>query len=278
MKKITSAVAALSATTAADIVQISNLPGVFTPIGSIFNSSRVNPNFTNGSRSYDFTGDGVIDLSLSAEFSSFDTQNAYQRYGSFVQQSSFGLTFDSNNKLAFSSFRIMDVIFPSNGGAVATYKEGEVRVEGADFENTIRTAEIKGGQGGFVTYYTNYATVSNTAIFETWDSNVIFEVSYRLALTDAFINGGQETNSILKLLFEYQEGIGYLSGWEGYGPDRLSVSIEELIFDQNDPNADFAVLASTINAPEFSRVPEPTSLALLALGAGGVLAHRKRKV
>ncbi len=55
-----------------------------------------------------------------------------------------------------------------------------------------------------------------------------------------------------------------------------TIYINRLIFDDESTTAPAGVVSGVAEA-EFSAVPEPSSLSLLALGAGGLLARRRRK-
>jgi hypothetical protein len=55
-----------------------------------------------------------------------------------------------------------------------------------------------------------------------------------------------------------------------------SVRIHRLIFDDSSPNAPTDVAYTDVAYSEWVAVPEPSSLGLLALGAGGLLARRRR--
>jgi len=61
----------------------------------------------------------------------------------------------------------------------------------------------------------------------------------------------------------------------------FKVEIESLIFDDADPTGTALLSINHTNVAssytEFNPVPEPSSLALLTLGAGGILLRRKRK-
>jgi hypothetical protein len=55
-----------------------------------------------------------------------------------------------------------------------------------------------------------------------------------------------------------------------------SVQIHRLIFDDASTTAPTGLTTASTGIPEWSAVPEPSSLGLLALGAGGLLARRRR--
>jgi hypothetical protein len=56
----------------------------------------------------------------------------------------------------------------------------------------------------------------------------------------------------------------------------LSLQIHRLIFDNASTTAPTGLTSASTGISEWTAVPEPSSLALLALGAGGLLARRRR--
>jgi hypothetical protein len=66
-----------------------------------------------------------------------------------------------------------------------------------------------------------------------------------------------------------------LEGFSSTGTSA-SLKIHRLIFDDSSTTAPGGLTTSTTGLSEWSAVPEPSSLGLLALGAGGLLVRRRR--
>jgi hypothetical protein len=88
----------------------------------------------------------------------------------------------------------------------------------------------------------------------------------RLKFNDTQINGGVLT-----------EGWVDVEAWgDTVGSERARVQFHRLIFDDASTTAPTGLTSASTGIQEWSAVPEPSSLALLALGAGGLLARRRR--
>lgn len=86
-----------------------------------------------------------------------------------------------------------------------------------------------------------------------------------ITLNDPRINGGAATQGYLQVDAHNNSGTS------------SEVNLLRVIFDDAStvrPAGDFAAMSATFS--EFTAVPEPSGFALLALGAGGLLARRRR--
>lgn len=82
--------------------------------------------------------------------------------------------------------------------------------------------------------------------------------------SDTNVNGGAVTNGWLDLTASASS-----SGYK--------VQVNRLIFDDTSVTAPTGVTSSSPTFTEWQAIPEPSSLGLLALGAGGLLARRRRE-
>lgn len=81
--------------------------------------------------------------------------------------------------------------------------------------------------------------------------------------SDSRINGGTMTKAFLQVN-AYQSG------------SEVVIDFSRLVFDDADPMLGTTVIPSTTYAA-WTPVPEPSSIGLLALGAGGLVLRRRRK-
>jgi hypothetical protein len=90
----------------------------------------------------------------------------------------------------------------------------------------------------------------------------------RFKFSDARINNGGVTAGFLQMS-------GFSSSGR-VGDVGCQLQIHRLIFDDSSTTAPTGLTSASTGIPEWSAVPEPSSLGLLALGAGGLLARRRR--
>ena len=88
----------------------------------------------------------------------------------------------------------------------------------------------------------------------------------RFTFSDPSMNGGSSTAGWLD--------VSAAASLESGG--SASVQIHRLIFDDASTTAPTGLTSASTGIQEWSAVPEPSSLGLLALGAGGLLARRRR--
>ncbi|MFC5050040.1 PEP-CTERM sorting domain-containing protein [Rubritalea spongiae] len=86
-----------------------------------------------------------------------------------------------------------------------------------------------------------------------------------IQFTDERINGGATTNAWLDVTVK------------NVSTTNHSVSLNRVVFDDAGTAAPDGIVAGGLAEEEWTTVPEPSSLAMLALGAGGLLVRRKRE-
>jgi len=140
-----------------------------------------------------------------------------------------------------------------------TYKGVLVTINGSGLSAVFDSASIFDARAAFPNAVVGWGT-----------GPVGGELSDRVAFnpitfTDARINGGAVTQAYLQVEAR------------NFSSSSHEISLLRVIFDDASttrPTGNFAALSQTFT--EFSAVPEPSGLSLLALGAGGLLARRRR--
>jgi hypothetical protein len=87
-----------------------------------------------------------------------------------------------------------------------------------------------------------------------------------MRFTDARINNGAPTDAWVDV-----------EAWAQTAGELGRLEIHRLIFDDASVTGPTGVSSASSAFPEWQAIPEPSSLALLALGAGGLLARRRRQ-
>lgn len=116
--------------------------------------------------------------------------------------------------------------------------------------------------GGLLTYGNAFAAVGGAADFGPATATKTGLVAF--TFTDLRVNNGTPTNGWLDL-----------TASADLDAQVYSLQINRLIFD--DSNASAPVVADGTVYNEWVAIPEPSSIALLALGAGGLTLRRRRQ-
>jgi hypothetical protein len=147
------------------------------------------------------------------------------------------------------------------GGALASLRAGI----GSGLNSVLRGIAVR--------YVTNIsyrdrqvaaAGVSNTVIRFGAEDAVVRNLA-ELYFSDSNIRGGE-------VMIGYLD-ITAVSNFEG----EQRVTVHRLIFDDDTGGAISGLNVTDPAFSEFAAIPEPSSLGLLALGAGGLLARRRRE-
>ena len=120
-------------------------------------------------------------------------------------------------------------------------------------------ASIRNGDFVAELYFGASAT-SN--VFDSISASIVGSIG--ISFNDVDINNGATTEGSLEVAISASQG-------------NFSVEFTRFVFDNEDPSAFRPFLNGGDAFPEFTRVPEPSALALLALGAAGVVTRRQRK-
>ena len=116
-------------------------------------------------------------------------------------------------------------------------------------------------------WFSNLELKNRATVGVVEDVMLVGDVSARgmvaIVFNDDNIRGGTATN-------------GYLDLTASVTGSDYRVTVQRLIFDDATGGTIAGLNVSNAAFPEFTVVPEPSSLGLLALGAGGLLARRRR--
>ena len=104
----------------------------------------------------------------------------------------------------------------------------------------------------------------SATIFASGTSSAMLIGSLELSFSDIGINDGEITGASLEIAVSASEG-------------DFRVAFTRLVFNDDGGAIEGGFTPGGPAFPEFTRVPEPSALALLALGAAGIVTRRQRK-
>ena len=141
-----------------------------------------------------------------------------------------------------------------NGIVSAYVHVGSIRLDARFLNGTVAYGTVRFAEGGVGTAYAG----------DVPDYNITY--LNPISFTDARINGGAATQ-------------GYLEVNSISNADVCSIALTRLVFDDASTTLGTDGLSTGATYTEFvaAAVPEPSSLGLLALGAGGLLVRRRRQ-
>ena len=159
-----------------------------------------------------------------------------------------------------------DFYFALDGNAALDfYHPGSVALLGV-FNNGAQYGNIFGFSAGGYSYASNLASGVNLST-----QNALPGAFATLAYNGGYANS-QFVNTSGIIGFSFDGGNGTQFGWA-----RLTALGDAPVNSYTIEESAFADVGTAIAAGQIAAVPEPSSLGLLALGALGVLANRRRK-
>ncbi len=170
----------------------------------------------------------------------------------------------------------------ANGATVQiSFANNVVSSVGSGLNNFI--ADLTGDGLADVKGYPGTSSISVRNIEALWGNNNVlgFASDTSVRLGGRGFTTADTDRALVKFIFsdpEINNGSvtsGFLDMQASKNGD-LSVQIHRLIFDDASTAAPTGLTSASTGIQEWSAVPEPSSLGLLALGAGGLLARRRR--
>jgi hypothetical protein len=134
--------------------------------------------------------------------------------------------------------------------------DGFDEVEGYVGPNSLMIFNVfSGGRTSLATFSTSYANIGGALVGSGASQLAPIQFS------DSRINEGALSSGFVEIqAFSFGK----------------TLQINRLIFDDSSVNAPTGLTSASTGIPAWTAVPEPSSLGLLALGAGGLLARRRR--